>query len=277
MTHFYKIPLFALLLAACGPSAHHADGADTAKTDSAMVTPMSAPQTDLSDFTTDADGYICIFDGKTFKGWRGYNAAGMPTCWVVEDGAIKVNASDSHEGEQQSRGDIIFTRKFRNFELSLKWRVARGANSGIFYLAQEVAGESIAASAPECQVLDNDNHPDALLGNGGNRLAGSLYDLLAATPQNARPQGQWNQVVIRVDKGHVSHMQNGVTVVDYHLWTPQWTDMLQHSKFSEREWPAAFNLLSHCGGDERDGYIGLQDHGDEVWFKDIKIKILDQT
>ena len=103
----------------------------------------------------------------------------------------------------------------------------------------------------------------------------SLYDMIPAKPQNSKPFGQWNKSSITVFKGTVLHSQNGENVVEYHLWTPQWTDMLQASKFSQKKWPLAFELLNNCGGPNREGYIGLQDHGDDVWFRSIKVKILD--
>ena len=133
--------------------------------------------------------------------------------------------------------------------------------------------EPIYISSPESQVLDNENHPDGRAGE--NRKSSSLYDMIAAEPQNANPFGEWNNTTIIVDRGNVYHFQNGVKVVSYNLWTPKWTEMLQASKFSQEKWPLAFELLNNCGGTDREGYIGLQDHGDDVWFNNIKIKILD--
>ena len=234
-------------------------------------------QVDLNLFPKDADGAIILFCGKTMFGWRGYNKDIVPGRWVIdeEEGAIKFNGTGMGEGQQDDGGDIIFAHKFRNFELSIDWKVSKGANSGIFFLAQEIDGQPIYISSPEAQVLDNDNHPDALLGVDGNRKSSSLYDMIPAKPQNAKPFGEWNNTKIMVYKGTVVHFQNGEAVVEYHLWTPQWTEMLQASKFSQEKWPLAFELLNNVGGPNREGYIGLQDHGDDVWFKNIKIKILD--
>ena len=118
------------------------------------------------------------------------------------------------------------------------------------------------------------NHPDAKLGKDGNRQSSSLYDLIPAKPQNQKPYGEWNNTVIRVYNGNVTHYQNGVKVVEYKLWTPEWTALLQTSKFSEKAWPAAFEGFNNAGGVNHEGFIGLQDHGDDVWFKNIKVKIL---
>ncbi len=124
-------------------------------------------------------------------------------------------------------------------------------------------------------MLDNANHPDAKLGVDGNRMSASLYDMIPAKPQNQKPFGEWNKAKILVYKGTVVHSQNDANVVEYHLWTPQWTEMLQNSKFSETAWPLAFELLNNCGGENREGFIGFQDHGDDVWFRNIRVKPLD--
>jgi hypothetical protein len=236
---------------------------------------LSKTQYDLSKFAMDKDGFYILFDGKTLNGWRGYNRDDIPARWTVDaaEDAIKFSGSGAGEAQEGDGGDLIFGHKFKNFEFSIDWKVSRRGNSGIFYLAQEIKDEPIYISSPESQVLDNENHPDARAGE--NRKSSSLYDMIAADPQNARPFGEWNNTTIIVDRGSVYHFQNGVRVVSYNLWTPRWTEMLQASKFSQAAWPLAFELLNNCGGANREGYIGLQDHGDDVWFKDIKIKILD--
>ena len=223
----------------------------------------------------DDPNVIVLFDGTSFDGWRGYDKTEMPKAWTIEDGCIKINGSGNGEAGANDGGDIIYDRKFKNFELSFEWKVAKGSNSGVFYLAQEVPGEPIYISAPEYQILDNENHPDAKLGVDGNRQSASLYDMIPAKPQNSKPYGEWNTGKIMVYKGTVVHYQNDVNVLEYHLWTPQWKEMLDKSKFSKEAWPLAYDLLINCGGDEHEGYIGLQDHGDDVWYRNIKIKILD--
>lgn len=254
------------------------------QTETPQYSVVDRPQVDLSKFKTDKDGYIVIFDGKDFTGWRGYGKDVVPKKWVIEDGAIKFNGSGGGEAQEGDGGDLIFDHKFKNFELVLDWKISKGGNSGIFYLAQEVTTtdkegnvktEPIYISAPEYQVLDNANHPDAKLGKDNNRQSASLYDMIPAVPQNQKPFGEWNTAKIMVYKGTVVHGQNNENVVEYHLWTPQWTEMLQASKFSQEKWPLAFELLNNCGGPNREGFIGLQDHGDDVWYRNIKIKVLD--
>lgn len=211
------------------------------------------------------DGWVVLFDGTNTDNFRAYGKETFPEKgWIIEDGALKVNGSGKGEAGGGG-GDIIAKKKYRNFELSLEWKVSEGGNSGIFYLAQEIPNNAIYMSSPEMQILDNEKHPDAKLGKDGNRQAGSLYDLIPAVPQNAKPVGEWNQVNITVFKGTVIHNMNGENVLEYHLWTDQWKDMCANSKF--KDWP---NFIDTAV----EGYIGLQDHGDDVWFRNIKIKEL---
>lgn len=206
------------------------------------------------------DGWKLLFDGSSTQGWRSYNGDSFPEKgWKVNNGMLTVFA----EG---GGGDIITTDVYGDFMLKLEWRVQKGGNSGIFYHALEQPEQAIYWSAPEIQILDNENHPDANRGKNGNRKATSLYDLIPADPQNAKPYGQWNQIKIVVkDRGaHVEHWMNGEKVVEYERWTDKWYDMLRNSKFaSHPEFGAAHK-----------GYLGLQDHGDRVDFRNIKIKEL---
>jgi len=211
------------------------------------------------------EGWILLFDGKSTDQWRGYGKETFPKGWIIEDGAIKCNGSGRGEAGAKDGGDIITKDQYQNFELTLEWKISEGGNSGIFILGQEVEGQPVYMSAPEMQVLDNDRHPDAKLGRNGNRQAGSLYDLIPANPQNAKPVGQWNKVVITVYKGTVIFNQNGKNVVEFHLWTDDWKKMVADSKF--KDWPNFIDPATK-------GHVALQDHGDDVWFKNIKIKVL---
>ncbi|MCF8380014.1 MAG: DUF1080 domain-containing protein [Bacteroidales bacterium] len=220
-----------------------------------------------SDQTAEAvveDDWIVMFDGTSTDGWRNYGKETFPESgWIIEDGALKCLGS-GHGEAGGSGGDIIFDRKFKDFHLKLEWKISEGGNSGIFYLAQELEGEPIWKSAPEMQVLDNLKHIDANLGKDGNRQAGSLYDLIPAVPQNAVAPGEWNEVELMVYQGTVIHKQNGEVVLEYHLATPDWDAMIAGSKF--KDFPEF--------GKYKEGYIGLQDHGNDVWFRNISIKDL---
>ena len=287
---FYTLTCLALAgtFTACGgqKKANGTESTEAAATTAAISYSkvLKAAEVDTLMLPVDADGYITIFDGKTFNGWRGYGKDKVPSKWVIEDGCLKFNGTGGGEAQTAEGGDLIFAHKFKNFELTFEYKVAKGSNSGVFYLAQEVTSkndkgeevlEPIYISAPEYQVLDNANHPDAKLGKDNNRQSASLYDMIPAVPQNAKPFGEWNTGKIMVYKGTVIHGQNGENVVEYHLWTPQWTEMLQNSKFSQEKWPLAFELLNNCGGENREGFIGFQDHGDDVWFRNIKVKVME--
>lgn len=227
----------------------------------------------LQSFKRNKEGAYVLFDGTSLTGWRGYNMEGVPAKWGIEDGALKFSKNPVGKANA-SGGDIIFAHDFRNFELEFEWKISYAGNSGVFFLAKEVKDQPIYISSPEYQLLDNDNHPDAKQGVDGNRKSGSLYDMIPAKPQNGKPAGEWNTAKIVVNNGKVTHYQNGVKVVEYELWTSSWTALLQASKFSKEKWPLAYELLNNVGGETKSGVIGFQDHGDDVWLKNITIKVL---
>ena len=210
------------------------------------------------------EGWFVLFDGTSTEGWRNYGKETFPAGgWLIEDGTLKCQASVKGEAGGKG-GDIIYDRKFKDFHLKMEWKISQGGNSGILYLAQEIPNEKIWKSAPEMQILDNERHLDANLGKDGNRKAGSLYDLIPANPQNAKPAGEWNMVEVMVYQGTVVHKMNGEVVLEYHLGTDDWNNMVANSKFKD---------LPEFGK-YREGYIGLQDHGNDVWFRNITIKEL---
>ena len=221
---------------------------------------------------------VVLFDGTSMEGWRGYNRTDIPARWSIDNGALKIAGGERKTPAQKAEsGDLIYVaRKFHNFEFTFEWKVSEGANSGVFYYAQEIPGKPIYFSSPEFQILDNANHPDGKLGVDGNRQAASLYDMLPAKPQNAKPFGEWNTGGITIKNGKVTHYQNGVAVVEYQLWDDAWRTLIDNSKFKkEGNLSAAYELLVNVGGPEREGYIGLQDHGNDVWFRNIRVKVLD--
>lgn len=198
-----------------------------------------------------AAGFRLLFDGITTNGWRGYRRATMPEGWRVVNGLL------TRVGRA---GDIVTTDRFTNFELRLEWKVAPRGNSGIMFHVSE-DHEWSYHSGPEFQILDDAAHPD-----GASRLtaAGSNYALHAAPPGVVRPAGQWNQVRLIVNAPRVEHWLNGVKVVEYDLWSTEWEALVQRSKFVA--WPSY--------GRSRSGHIAIQDHGDLVEFRSIRIREL---
>jgi hypothetical protein len=198
-----------------------------------------------------AAGWRLLFDGRTTEGWRGYKSDGMPAGWRAVDGALTRVASG---------GDIVTREKFKNFELALEWNVAPGGNSGIFYRASE-DDEAIYWTAPEMQVLDDAAHRD-----GGDRMtsAGALYGLYPAAPGVVKPAGEWNQVRVVVNGNHVEHWLNGTKTVECEIGSADWEARVAASKFAPHVKFAR----------NAEGHIGLQDHGDRVAFRNIKIREL---
>lgn len=261
-------PLLALsLFFGCTSGEQGGEAAETTE-ETAEETAEAAVDVPLNTLTEEEkeEGWMLLFDGETSEGWRGYSSENFPAAWeITDDGELHIEGSGRGEAGAVEGGDILYDKQFSNFHLKLEWKVAKGGNSGIFYLGQETPEyDYIWKTAPEYQILDNANHPDAMLGENGNRQAASLYDIYPAEPQNANPFGEWNQAEIIVFNGTVVHRQNGETVVEYHLWTPQWYEDVADSKFPE--------LNENWAEVAKEGYIGLQDHGDDVWFRNIKIK-----
>jgi hypothetical protein len=200
--------------------------------------------------TQNANGWRSLFDGKTTAGWRGFRQQSMPDGWKVVDGALtRVDRAT----------DIVTVDQFGDFELMLEWRVPPNGNSGVLYRVTE-DDDVIWHTAPEYQVIDNGYQP----GLKPAQYAGANYDLHPPSRDVTRPVGAWNQTRILARGAHVEHWLNGVKIVEYELWTPEWERLVRESKF--KEYPAY--------GRARRGHIGLQDHGDRVAFRNIRIREL---
>jgi hypothetical protein len=198
-----------------------------------------------------AAGWRRLFDGQSMDAWRGFKQQTMPAGWQAVDGTL------ARVGEAR---DIITREQFQDFELALEWKVAPGGNSGIMFRVTEAA-ELTYHTGPEMQILDNAGHPD-----GANPLTstGSNYALHAPTANVARPPGEWNSVRLIVKGNHVEHWLNGTRIVEYELGTDEWKRLVAGSKFSA--WPG-YGLAPK-------GHIALQDHGDAIAFRNIKIREL---
>ncbi len=209
-------------------------------------------------------GWKLLWDGKTTDGWRGAKLNSFPTGgWKVEKGLLKVLNSDG--GESTNGGDIVTLNKYKNFELSIDFKITEGANSGIKYFVDTELNKGKGSSIGcEFQILDDEKHPDAKLGVKGNRTAGSLYDLIAAPKDKIFRKTEFNNARIVVNGNKVQHFLNDKLTLEYERNTPMWQALVNYSKYSD--WP---NF-----GNAEEGNILLQDHGNEVWFKNIKIKEL---
>ncbi|MFO7670297.1 MAG: DUF1080 domain-containing protein [Bacteroidales bacterium] len=226
-----------------------------------LMIPVSGQSVNQLSKKEKKEGWVLLFNGKDFDGWRQCNGTEMPKNWIIEEDAMKVFTGEGKAPGSGANGDILYDQIFKNFELSIDWKAGKMANSGIFFNIREVPGQPIYYAAPEIQVLDN---VDATDNKVDSHLAGSLYDMIAADPKTVNPAGEWNNIVIKVQDGKVTHTQNGVKVVEYTLWTPEWDDLVANSKF--RDFPGFTEGIS------KEGYIGLQDHGYKVWFRNIKIR-----
>lgn len=231
--------------------------------------PSAKPELNKLTEAEKAEGWILLFDGKTFNGWRGVGREGIPEGhWIIEHGDIKKVPSGEiplqEDGQPLKGGDIMTTRSFENFDLSLEWKINPAGNSGIKYNVSEEISTShppkYAALGFEYQILDDDRHPDAK--KGANRTAAALYDLIAPEGKTLKPVGEFNTARIIFRGNHGEHWLNGVKVLEYELETPRMNELLFASKYR-----AIPNFAK-----KRKGHIVLQDHTDAVWYRNIKIR-----
>ena len=207
--------------------------------------------------------WITLFDGESFDGWHMYNGEEVTEPWKLEDGAMVFYPPE--ERPEGASYNLVSDKEFTDFVLTLDWKIAEGGNSGIFWAVKEDEkyGQPYI-TGPEIQVLDNERHPDAQ--NGDDRLAGALYDMVPPSKDVTNPAGEWNSVELMINhktnEGHV--ILNGTKIVEFPAQGTGWDQLIADSKFADWEDFAAFTT----------GKIGLQDHGDMVAFRNIKIKEL---
>jgi hypothetical protein len=202
-------------------------------------------------------GWTLLFDGNDLDAWRGYQTDQVGAGWGIDAGAIHFAPP---AGDAGVRSDLVSRKRFRDFELALEWRIEKGGNSGVMFRVTEAAEKSYH-TGPEMQILDDDAHRD-----GGNpkTAVGANYALHPPTRPMAKPVGEWNTLRLRVEGDHVQHWLNGEKVVDYRLWTDEWRALVAGSKFAQ--WPGY--------GMKKRGHVALQDHGNPVWFRNVKIRRL---
>lgn len=204
--------------------------------------------------------WVPLFNGQDLDGWHSYGENEPGPGWIVEDGAIVLDADE--QTAEMTGGDLITNKQYENFELELEWKISEGGNSGIFFGVREIPGQEVAyESGIEMQILDDDRHQD---GKNPETSAGSCYALYPPTQDVVRPVGEYNKLRLIVNEGHVEHWLNGTKIVEYVIGSDDWNERIAQSKFADWQHFARY----------RKGHIGLQDHTDRVWFRNIRIREL---
>ena len=218
--------------------------------------PTAATPAPSSAATASTGDWVSLFDGRTLAGWHAFNkTTGAPSGWRVDEGAI-------HFAPGGDGGDIATDAQYGDFEFEVEWKIQACGNSGIFYRGAEGAAyNAVYLTAPEMQVLDDTCHPDARF---PSHTAGGLYDLYVPRAAVVRPAGEWNQARIVARGGHIEHWLNGTMIVEAEQGSAAWNARVAASKF--RTMPAF--------GTQRSGVIALQDHGDRVWYRALRIRTL---
>jgi len=208
------------------------------------------------------EGWQLLFDGKTTQGWHTYNHGSDGTAWKATDGLLWLDPSQKDGWQVKGGGDLLTDGEYENYHLSLEWKVADSANSGIiFNIKEDPKYKNSWYTGLEMQVLDDNGHPDRQY---VSHRAGCLYDLIAVSKSTVNPAGQWNKAEIILNKGDLKLYLNGVNVVSTTMWTEDWKKLVAGSKFKAMPDFATYKT----------GRIGLQDHGNQVWFRNIKIRKL---
>lgn len=205
-------------------------------------------------------GWVLLFDGKSTDGWKGFKKDATPAAWKVQDGALFLDTDAKKAGA--SGGDIITKGEYENYELLIDWKISEGGNSGIIFGVQDDAKYGATYSTgPEMQVLDDAKHSD---GKIHKHNSGDLYDLIAAPARYAKPVGEWNTAKIIKKDGKLTLILNGKVTAETTMGTDDWKKLIAGSKFKTWDGFGAFAK----------GHIALQDHGDKVWYRNIKIRQL---
>ena len=205
-------------------------------------------------------GWKLLFDGKRPDGWHTFNKTTFGAGWKIADGALYRDVS--HQTGKAEEGDLCTDGVYENFDLKLQWKISKNGNSGVMFLVQESPKyDAPYLTGPEMQVLDNEGHPD---GKIHKHRSGDLYDLIASSSEPVHAIGEWNDAEIKLDHGNLTLYLNGVQVVNTTMWNANWDELVKGSKFSQMPGFAK----------SKSGHIDLQDHGNDVWFRNIRIRVL---
>ncbi|HBK87452.1 MAG TPA: DUF1080 domain-containing protein [Cytophagales bacterium] len=208
------------------------------------------------------EGWKLLFDGSSLKGWHNFKKDNIGPAWKISEDAIYLDARNKKDWQVNGGGDIVTADEFENFELVIDWKIEACGNSGIiFNVVEDPKYDYVWKTGPEMQVLDNACHPDAKI---TKHRAGNLYDLIVSTTESVKPAGEWNTARIVSNKGHLELYLNDIKQVDTQMFTPEWEALIAGSKFKNEP---AF-------GKSRKGRISLQDHGNQVWYRNIKVRQL---
>jgi hypothetical protein len=212
--------------------------------------------------TTAATGFMPLFDGKTTNGWHTYGKTTIGKAWKMEDGVLHLDASKKAEWQSADGGDIVTNDEYKNFDLKVEWKISKAGNSGImFYVKEDPKYEYAWHTGPETQIADNKENEDGKL---IKHRAGDLYDLISISKEVIKPAGEWNKTEVIANNGKLEIIVNDEHVLSTNLWDDNWKKLVAGSKF--KEWPDF--------GTFKKGRIALQDHGADVWFKNVEIKKL---
>lgn len=209
-----------------------------------------------------AAGYTLLFDGNSMDSWRNFQKETIGQSWKADQGAIVlVTVTSGDKRRALDGGDLVSKERYENFDFTIDWKISECGNSGIMWGVQEADFEKPYHTGPEMQVLDNTCHPDAKI---HMHRAGDLYDMIPCSEETVKPAGVWNTSRIRTENGQTTFWLNGTKVVEFTMFDEQWKEMVANSKF--KQWPGF--------GTFREGHLCIQDHGDPVQFRNIKIKEL---
>ena len=209
-------------------------------------------------------GWQLLFDGKSLAGWRNFKKKTIGKSWVINDDAIHLDAKPNKDGHWQAAdgGDIITDKPYENFDFTYEWKISNCGNSGVMFNVVEADKyDYVWKTGPEMQVLDNTCHPDSKF---VTHRAGDLYDMIECKYPTVKPAGEWNEARIKSTKGNVEFWLNGINIVNFTMHDDNWKKMVAGSKFKDMP----------DFGKAKSGHLSLQDHGDRVWFRNLKIKEL---
>ena len=241
------IAFFSIVLFACN-----------SQTNTAANTPEVASDSSTTGMAVSDTGWVSLFDGNSLTGWHTFGSDSIAKNWKVDSNAVFMDASVKDGG-----GDLVSNDSFANFDLKLDWKIIKGGNSGVIFYVQDDKPKykDTYVTGPEMQVLDDERNDD---NKTPSHHAGSLYDMIQATPGAVKPAEQWNSAEIVSNNGKLDFYLNGVHTVNTTIFDDNWKKMIANSKF--KQWPAF--------GTFKTGHIALQNHGFDVWYKNIMIKKL---